>query len=210
MLPYYGLIASGNQLHTSGSTTPGNNAGVYRNLGLSYSTAGNVYWFSVLLQIDTGVGNSYAGVSLFSSSAEQFFYGQRNVSSFWGMEQHAGSGANSSVSALGSANGFLVVELDGTSGDASHRTAKLFVNPTSLGGAAPAMPSATLTFTDFSFNRFRAQSGKEDLDVDELRFGTSYADVTPIPEPGMACWALLGLLFALFAGRQRKQSRAAQ
>ena len=186
------LSISGNQLQLDGTNAPGGGAGVYRNLGVAYNTAGNIYWFSVLLQLDNNAGKSYAGVSLFSSSSEQFFFGQRNVSSYWGMEQHAGAGVNSGVSALNSANGLLVVELNGNTHKAS-----LFVNPASLEGSVPVTPSATLTFTDFSFNRFRAQTGNENLDVDELRFGTTYADVTPVfsvPVPSsLALMVLTGM-----------------
>ena len=194
MAPYQNLLTSGNQLHLNGATAPGGSAGVYRNLGATYNTAGNVYWFSGLLQIDNGAGTSYAGVSLFSSTGEHFFFGQRNVSSTWGMEQHAGSGANSAISLLNSVTGFLVLELVGTSGDATHRTANLYVNPTSLGGSAPTTPNATLTFSDFSFDRFRAQAGNENLDVDEFRFGASFGDVTPIPEPSSVALTIFVVL----------------
>jgi len=192
------LGISGDQLHLNGTTAPGGNEGVYRNLATTYSTAGNIYWFSVLLQVDTSTGASYAGISLFSSNTEHFFYGQRNVSSFWGMEQHAGSGANSTVSAFNSANGLLVVELNGI-----NHTASLYVNPTSLGGNAPTTANATLTFSDFSFDRIRAQTGIENLDVDELRFGTTFANVTPVPEPRTA---LLVLMTAALAARPRKRA----
>ena len=197
------LSVSGNQLHLDGSSTPGLSAGVYRNLSTTYNTAGNIYWFSELLQVDNGAGASYAGISVFSTAAEQFFFGQRNASSTWGMEQHAGSGASSGVSALNSANGLLVLELNGNT-----HTASLFVNPLSLGGSAPATPNATLTFTDFLFNRIRAQAGNENLDVDELRFGSTYADVTPlatpVPEPAALLPAMfLGLIPVYMARRWR-------
>jgi hypothetical protein len=201
MVPYQDLMTSGNQLQLNGTTAPGNNEGVYRNLGSTYNTAGNIFWFSVLLQVDSGAGTSYAGISLFSSSAEQYFFGQRNVSTTWGMEQPAGTGASSTVSLLNNATGFLVVELDGI-----NQTASLFVNPTSLGAGAPATPDATFAFSDFSFDRIRIQAGNENLSVDELRFGSSYADVTPAPEPGVVMLAALGgLIFMLVQRGWRRQ-----
>jgi hypothetical protein len=100
MVPYQGLMTSGNQLQLNGTTAPGNNEGVYRNLGSTYNTAGNIFWFSVLLQVDSGAGTSYAGISLFSSTSEQYFFGQRNVSTTWGMEQPAGAGARAFTSIM--------------------------------------------------------------------------------------------------------------
>ena len=197
------LSSSGNQLHLNGTSAPGGSEGVYRNLASSYSTAGNVYWISVLLQIDNGVSASYAGVSLFSGTTEDFFFGQRNGSSTWGFEQHAGADASSSVSAASSADGLLVVELDGNT-----HMASLFINPTSLGGSAPNTADRTLTFTDFTFNRIRAQAGNENLDVDELRFGTTYADVTPVPEGATVLPAVLVLVIAVIVERRWKQYRA--
>ena len=208
MSPTYGLLTSGNQLDVNGSAAAGGSAGVYRGLGLTYSTANNIYWFSVLMHLDSGGGSAYAGVSLFNdttSEQEQLFFGQRNTATTWGLEQHAGHGANSSVSAIGSSAALLVVELNGNTD-----TASLFVDPTSLGGDAPNTPSATITFTDFSFNTFRIQAGDEDLDVDEMRFGTSYADVTPVPEPGVAWLAVPGLFSILLVTRRQKRACAAQ
>ena len=185
MTPYLGLVTSGNQAHLFGTTAPGGTETVFRNFGASYSTANNIYWFSVLLRVDAGAGSHYAGVSLFSDSTENLFFGQRSGSTFWGMERSGsgGSSTNTSVSLAGRVVGFLVVQIDGTTGDATHRIARLYVNPTLLGGAAPATPTATLTIADFSFNRFRAAANGEDLDVDEIRLGTTYADVATIATP---------------------------
>jgi len=78
----------------------------------------------------------------------------------------------------------------------------------SLGGTAPAMPNATMTFTDSSFNRFRAQARDENLDTDELRFGIAYADLAPVPEPAAALPGALLLLTAALVERRRKRSHA--
>lgn len=64
----------------------------------------------------------------------------------------------------------------------------LFVNPTSLGGSAPTVPSATLSFisTDIRFNRILWYPGSQTNQgsIDEIRFGSTYADVTPLdPNP---------------------------
>jgi hypothetical protein len=89
-------------------------------------------------------------------------------------------GVDSTITTVSNATGFLVVKLDGVAGVIS-----LYVNPSTLGGSAPVTASASMSFTNFSFDTFRIQSGgTEKLDVDELRLGTTYASVTPvIPEP---------------------------
>jgi hypothetical protein len=81
----------------------------------------------------------------------------------------------------------------------------LFVNPASLGGAEPVTPNATFTTTgtqDIRFRtaRFRAglgygytndgtNNGLNKASLDELRFGDTFAAVTPIPNPPPAASA---------------------
>ena len=174
-LTYSNLAISGNSVEVQG-----NNQGIFRALGVTNSTAGQTLWLSALMQIDQSVGNSYAGVSLFSGATEKFFFGQRIGDSKWGIERYGLGGVDSTITTVSNVTGFLVVKLDGIAGLIS-----LYVNPSTLGGSAPSTASASMTFTNFSFDTFRIQSGgTEKLDVDELRLGTTYASVTPvIPEP---------------------------
>jgi hypothetical protein len=215
-MSYNNLLTSGNHLETA--IVNGQADGVYRSFGPTpYGTAGKTYWFSTLIRVDVATGTSYGGVSLFtgtnpSTATEHFFYGQRNVSSLWGFEQHGGTGADSSISSTNQVVGFLVVELIGGTGGGSG-TAKLYVNPTSLGGSAPSTASATFSFTDFSFDAYRVQSGSktgslsEKVDVDELRFGTTYGDVTPaIPEPTTYLLLSIGICAVAVCRRLKKIS----
>ncbi len=174
-MTYSNLSVSGDSVEVQG-----NNQGVSRTLGVTNSTAGQTLWLSALMQVDQSVGNSYAGVSLFSGATEKFFFGQRNVDTKWGIERYGLGGVDSTITTVSNVTGFLVVKLDGIAGVVS-----LYVNPSTLGGSAPVTASASMTFTNFSFDTFRIQSGgTEKLDVDELRLGTTYASVTPvIPEP---------------------------
>ncbi len=175
-LTYSNLSISGDSVEVQG-----NNQGIFRALGVTNSTAGQVLWLSALMQVDQSVGNSYAGVSLFlGGGTEKFFFGQRYVDTKWGIERFGLGGVDSTVTTVSNATGFLVVKLDGIAGMIS-----LYVNPSTMGGSAPVTASASMSFTNFSFDTFRIQSGgTEKLDVDELRLGTTYASVTPvIPEP---------------------------
>ncbi|MCX7846795.1 MAG: hypothetical protein N2595_02010 [bacterium] len=63
-------------------------------------------------------------------------------------------------------------------------TVSLYVNPSSLGGAPPASPDATISLVNTNF-RFHKLSWYPNHDInqgwlDELRFGSSFADVTPV------------------------------
>jgi MYXO-CTERM domain-containing protein len=76
----------------------------------------------------------------------------------------------------------------------------LFVNPAL--GTEPATASASaLDVGSFIFDRIRIQAGNGDSgSVDEIRFGTTYADV--VPEPSAALMAALGV-FSLVLRRRR-------
>lgn len=60
----------------------------------------------------------------------------------------------------------------------------LYIDPPSLGGAAPATPtiSGSIVNEGFRFNRIRPypDSGANGGSFDELRFGSSFAAVTPV------------------------------
>lgn len=66
---------------------------------------------------------------------------------------------------------------------ATHQ-ADLYINPPSLGGAAPASPNITMTTTapNFPFQRIGLYpgNGAGNGSFDEIRFGASFAAVTPI------------------------------
>ncbi len=71
----------------------------------------------------------------------------------------------------------------------------LFVNPPSLGGTAPASPDATWTTTgatDINFHTLLysgGTTGANQSSIDEIRWGQSFADVTPIFAP-VEMWRL--------------------
>lgn len=175
-LSYSSLQVSGNK-----ATATGGDLGAFRFMNNGTLGNGNVsYWISFVAQSGSA-GNSYGGVSLYSGdSSESFFIGQRNGQNTFGIERSGGANGNSSVSA--GSQSLLVIRVDFT--DASE-SARLWVNPTL--GAVPTDSSAAVTLSglaNFTFDTIRIQSGgSTSFSVDEFRFGTSFLDVTPVPEP---------------------------
>ena len=206
---YRGLANSGNVVDIKG-----NNEGIYRLFGQSFNTAGNVYWFSVVMDVDSNPAAAYAGLSLFSSTdptkKEKLFIGQDSYNTHWSMELSANTTRVASTTLIQpQTSALLVFEIDGI-----NQRANLYVNPTSLGGGAPVTPSATLDLTghEFSFDQIRIQSGgTQVMDADEVRFGTTYADVTPTDIPEARSWLTLVIgLAALGMLRCRYRTRAVE
>jgi len=80
----------------------------------------------------------------------------------------------------------------------------LFLNPTV--GAAEGTPTASITTTgDLAFNNANWYAGYNPGmgKLDEIRFGTTFADVTPVPEPSTYAMLLLGA-GALILFRRRR------
>jgi hypothetical protein len=75
----------------------------------------------------------------------------------------------------------------------------LYVNPTSI--TPPAVPDATKTDVDlmlFPLSQVMLVANIGDILYDDIRFGTTYADVAPVPEPsglelGIIAFIALGL-----------------
>jgi hypothetical protein len=89
--------------------------------------------------------------------------------------------------------------------DFTARTASLYVNPTSLGGSDPGTPSVSITSSPANpanLSQFYIRCGGNALGtanesapflVDDVRVGTTWADVTPASVPEPAAGALMGL-----------------
>ncbi|MGH8047275.1 MAG: PEP-CTERM sorting domain-containing protein [Chthoniobacterales bacterium] len=94
----------------------------------------------------------------------------------------------------------------GTNDDSS----SLWINPASSNFEAASAPTPTLTVTGgndlVQINQFliRGVTGSGAGEVDELRVGTTWASVTPVPEPGTVALVGLGLGTVLFGVRRRR------
>src|ERR1043166_2282525 len=153
-------------------------------LNFAAQTSGTTY-FSFLVKINTApsaqrlVAYVFNSTSSSSSPTLGFFVttgGQLAVGVSTGTPQWTSTGLTS-----GSTNLVVVAYTFGSSGD----SAQIWINPTSLGGSAPtATGSITSTthsssFSYFHLNSVSAGTGGGSYEMDELRIGSTYADVTP-------------------------------
>ena len=111
-----------------------------------------------------------------------------------------GSPVNSGIAMTGTQ--FVVLGID-----LATDTFSLYINP-ALGATAPATASATATFANaFTIDTLRyvihSPAATGDPSIDEIRIGTSYADVAAVPEPSV--FGLLGLSTAGLALIRRRQ-----
>ncbi len=173
--------SSGKKLTVAGNAGPfaGNNNGVFRSLPNIPTTTGSTLYVSFLMQLNQNT--EYAGLSFISGGGETLFLGRP------GNGAAAGTGFGIDTNNNGG--------IRSTTGDAtvlSLRVFSLYVNPTL--GTEPQIPSASITKQNqLNVDSFRIQSFNPGT-LDELRFGTTYADVTPfaVPEPTSVALVLLG------------------
>jgi hypothetical protein len=170
-------------------------------------------WLSMLIAVPTAVG--------LNTSAE---FGITMVRNSWGgtVEYEAGKGWGNDTSLVSSRltpNSLNGAEYGATSTEtmlivyhfASGSAGEVWVNPT-IGGSAPtAGTGQTLTDSDNAgltaiYNANLTFLG-EDMTFDELRIGTTFADIAPIPEA--SSYALLLGLAGLGASLTRRRKRSA-
>ena len=187
-LTFQSLAVAGN---TAMLGTGNNNNNNFRHLATregSYHGANTVF-LSYVARLDpanTGVlgTDGYAGLSLFDEGAEQYFTGVRYNSAMYGLESEQGSGGTNTAFAVDNTIHFFVFQFDFSAGNGPV-TISEFVDP-APGGTLPATPDATATANGFNFNRIRIGNGFSNSntplleDFDEIRFGRTYAAVSPV------------------------------
>lgn len=191
-LSYQNLLTSGGSAR-SGPTNA--IAGLTRNFFTPLGTAGTVRYYSFLLRpegtLHEGAFSGFFGLNLESPGEPEIYAGKPGGGQIaqYVIEDRGGGGqVPTGVSAAVGETTFLVVKADFRGGS---DVFTLYVNPTPGGpepasGVVKSSPFGTASgFTLYSTGAFS---------VDELRLGTTYADVTPaIPEPSFA-WLAASLL----------------
>jgi hypothetical protein len=193
------LVTSGNHVDTAGAF-----GGRY-NAFPGYGADGSIAYFSVLIRLNyTPTLGSYAGLQLFNNTGNgDLFVGLNGSGLNWGLE-HTGADAYSSVAAASNQAVLLVLRADYTSGADTFR---LYVNPTST--TEPGSADATLSYDIGTQNGLAFNAGGA-TSFDEIRIGTTFADVTPglVPEPGTLSLVAGGLVLLLGAQLRRREPRS--
>ena len=199
---YSTLETTGNSSYV---TTTSGTSGIARSLGTTFSDATtNTIYLSFTFNWDTGT--RFFGLQLMNGTSSAIelnkFSGQTN----FGI-QAAGTGG----AITQDTNNLAVVRIDFVAGGTD--TVRLFLNPSSM-GTEPGSATSTSSAASYTINGIRLATGFTSAPnttaaatFDEIRIGTTWADVVPVPEPGVAS-LLLGSLGAvvLLARMRRRQA----
>jgi len=189
-------VTGGSILDNSGSTF--SNARAYDVGG--FQDNGDSLWFSTLVNIPTGSWTSPQKVFFLSNALDDSGIGFQINAGGTLVGKISGTTSTGSATLAQNTTHLIVGRIDFTS--ASAQTITYWVNPTlgstPLDGAANFTLSASVSSANHrSGNIFVGSFSNTQGAFDEIRLGTSFSDVAPIPEPGT--YALLGTGLALLA-----------
>lgn len=156
-----------------------------------------------------GNSNSFGGLRVGSNTSgdNMLWFSPRDDTGLLQISRRGTSGGNAASStgqtlSFGTTY-FLVAKFDVTA-----TTLDFWFNPTpggTLGAATVSLTSAQLPTAGLGFSYIALLGGNSGgATYDEIRLGTTYADVAPIPEPSTLALALLGGLGAMGMIRRRK------
>ncbi|MGC9452693.1 MAG: SUMF1/EgtB/PvdO family nonheme iron enzyme [Oceanipulchritudo sp.] len=170
---------SGRKLDVPGAFADLNNNG---EIGLP----GTEIWMSYLIRPES---TSFNRVSLARNNNTVWWYTTPvaevlSSGGIWTAKIMNGAGVSTGVAATTGQTHLIVWKLS----FAATSTLDIYINPAELGGTPPLVPTLSLNTTDtgFLFNRFLWFPGGPPNKgyLDEIRFGATYADVTPVPPVG--------------------------
>lgn len=211
------LVQSGslgfNRLATSGNRTATAANGSITGLSRSFSTAAQVgtWYLSFLVRpegtLNAGAFNGFFGIYL-DGTNDDLFVGKPggNVISNYVIEERGGSFQTPTASPVVlNQTALLVVRADlGPAFDSF----RLYVNPTP-GAPEPTFAAATLNSLDLGTVTGLVLYSTGAHSLDEIRWGETFADVTPVPEPDALPLIAIGGIAVCFArihcpGRRRR------
>ncbi len=221
-LAYGGLTTSAGLVQDTSASA---NQLYFRESSMAAVADGGTRWFSTLMRVDSLNSTVTANQLILSSgltSNGQTAFQNGTLAGFAILGNAAGNGyditsalSNSSYGArvaLPSFGSTMFVVGKYTFNTGGNETMDLWINPatSTLGGANLTNPQATSSAnTNGAANQFRftATGGTTGNHftgaLDEVRFGDTYADVAPVPEPSSL--ALIGLGGLAFISRRRRQ-----
>ena len=208
-LSYPGLASSG-YAAASLPYQPGGQSTALRGFT---NTATSSLWFSFLIQLNSSGelanGNSaqsYGGIALEDASFSSYLYvGVGGGATNFGLQTPGAGIVSSNTAPVVGQTELLLVHVD------SSDTASLWIDPT-LGGAPLGTPDVTVA-SPFAPSGFGGLywSDTWGWTYDEMRIGTTLADVTPasaaVPEP--ATWTILGGAALVISGLRRRMATRA-
>jgi hypothetical protein len=201
-LGYGGLTTSGG--HAATAATAAIN-GVARSFASPLGAAGTTDYFSVLLRPDGavtgGTFNNFFGLYLSSSLGNDVYFGKPGNGPITDYDVESRGGTNQHDAGIGAVTGravLLALRADFTAGVDKFT---LYVDPTP-GGAEPTTGTVKQDVDAASVTGLTLYATGA-FSVDEIRVGTTFADVVPVPEPGPALLCLVGLAGA--AGRAARK-----
>lgn len=197
-LTYSTLPTSGNKVYINPTSTTSGESRDFSNLN-----SGTVY-LSFLANIDEG--QRFFALRLTDAGGQKAFIGRASGGSNWRVESNTGTtvtGATSIAASLDTTY-FLVLRIDFS---VSNARLRLYVDPTL--GTEPLTADADITSSAaFQINGLNIATGFTSGAVttakgwyDEIRMGTTYADIAPVPEPTSGALFGLSLLGIIVLGK---------
>ncbi|MCU0445147.1 MAG: T9SS type A sorting domain-containing protein [Microscillaceae bacterium] len=200
------FLVAGNSSQTAGRRLQVSTAGAFATNGTNYittshpSTSGRIgrnsttLWLGFLIRKNTNNdepvfialhrNTTITDVNSNNRIAIGYFGTDSNNSGsrFWSIRIN-GTVTRSSVAITANQFTLIVVRIDFNASSGNRNTVRMYVNPTSIGGSAPATENLlvqTSTAQDHSFNTFAFYGGNNSNQsaLDEVRFANSYAGAT--------------------------------
>ena len=195
-LSYSGLLASsGNKVSLPGNSSTGISSRTTRDVNRFVNITGsNVAYFSALINVvdstNIKVGDDYfmhfsadSGITNSSYFARLGIKRASNIVTNYVLSISNISGGTTTYTPFAQELTFGTTYLVVVKYDTTSKTASLWVNPTSLGGAEPSgqvtNTSGTSAVSKFAAICIRNSVGTPKVDIDEIRVGTTWAEVTP-------------------------------